>query len=90
MHPSRSLCADGNLHLVVSCMIRTKSSDELKVMRKAGSIVAECHALLRQAIRPGVNTRDLDALVEQHIRKSGATPSFKASWFSRFHLCRSQ
>ncbi|SIS81159.1 methionine aminopeptidase, type I [Kroppenstedtia eburnea] len=77
MHPSHSLCADGNLHLVVSCMIRTKSSDELKVMRKAGSIVAECHALLSQAIRPGVNTRDLDALVEQHIRKSRATPSFK-------------
>ncbi|MFD1426477.1 methionyl aminopeptidase [Kroppenstedtia sanguinis] len=58
-------------------MIRTKSSDELKIMRKAGSIVAECHALLNQAIRPGVNTQELDSLVEQHIRKSGATPSFK-------------
>ena len=46
-------------------------------MRRAGAIVAECHALLADRIQPGIDTVTLDHLVEKHIRKRGATPSFK-------------
>lgn len=46
-------------------------------MREAGLIVAECHAMLAEKIRPGVATRELDRLVEDYIIKRGATPSFK-------------
>lgn len=58
-------------------MIIIKSKKEIEVMREAGKIVAECHALLKEAVKPGVTTIELDALVEKHIRSRGATPSFK-------------
>ncbi|KRB77413.1 methionine aminopeptidase [Nocardioides sp. Root190] len=45
-------------------------------MRAAGLVVARTLALLRDAVRPGVRTGDLDALAEQTIREQGAVPSF--------------
>ena len=45
-------------------------------MRRAGLVVAETLELLREAVRPGVTTADLDAVAEQHIRSRGATPNF--------------
>lgn len=58
-------------------MIHLKSKDEIRLMREAGRIVAECHALLENIIKPGVVTLDVDRMMEEHIRKRGAIPSFK-------------
>ncbi len=54
-----------------------KSAREIEIMRQAGRIVAETLALLSDKIRPGITTRELDALVYRTITKQGATPSFK-------------
>src|SRR5579859_5569004 len=56
--------------------ITLKNRAELEKMRHAGRIVGECHYLLREAIRPGVTTARLNALVEEHIRRQGGVPSF--------------
>ncbi len=53
-----------------------KSERELDLMRKAGKIVAECHQLVREIIRPGITTLEIDAVVEKTIREKGAIPSF--------------
>lgn len=53
-----------------------KNRTELELMRQAGRIVGECHLLLREAIRPGVTTSQLDRLVHDQIVRQGATPSF--------------
>ncbi len=45
-------------------------------MRRAGLVVGETLELLREAVRPGVTTADLDAVAEEHIRSRGATPNF--------------
>lgn len=45
-------------------------------MRRAGRIVGECHLLLREAVRPGVTTEQLNRLVHDYIVRCGATPSF--------------
>ena len=45
-------------------------------MRVAGLLVAHTLELLRSAVRPGVTTRELDRLAEQHIRDHGGVPSF--------------
>lgn len=58
-------------------MIHLKSRDEIRLMREAGRIVAECHALLADRIKPGVVTLDLDRKIEEYIRQRGAIPSFK-------------
>jgi methionyl aminopeptidase len=53
-----------------------KNKHELAAMRQAGRIVGESHRLLREAIRPGVTTAQLNALVHKHIVQSGGVPSF--------------
>ncbi len=58
-------------------MITRKSAAEIATMRRAGRVVAEVLALVEERCRPGVSTAVLDALAEEHIRKVGATPSFK-------------
>jgi methionyl aminopeptidase len=58
-------------------VITRKSPREIGQMRRAGRIVAEVLALLESELRPGVSTGELDRIAEAHIRRSGATPSFK-------------
>jgi methionyl aminopeptidase len=58
-------------------MIVLKSAQEVDVMRRANAIVAEILAELRQHVRPGVTTAELDQLAEELTRKRGARPAFK-------------
>lgn len=57
--------------------ITIKSERELRLMFEAGQIVARAKLKMREAITPGVETRELDAIAEREIRKLGAIPSFK-------------
>jgi len=54
-----------------------KSSPEIAVMRQAGRINALALKAVREMIRPGVTTAELDAAAEEVIRKHGAIPTFK-------------
>jgi methionyl aminopeptidase len=58
-------------------VITRKSVREIGQMRQAGRIVAEVLALVESELRPGITTAELDRLAEDHIRRSGAIPSFK-------------
>lgn len=46
-------------------------------MREAGRLVAQAHALVREMVRPGITTREIDQAVEALFDKRGATPLFK-------------
>lgn len=46
-------------------------------MREAGRIVAEILQVLRDNIRPGIETRELDAIAAREIQARGAKSSFK-------------
>ncbi len=54
-----------------------KSPQEIATMREAGRINAMALEAVRQLVRPGVTTGELDAAAEEVIRKHGATPTFK-------------
>lgn len=56
--------------------LHLKSADELAVMREAGRIVARAHQAMREALRPGISTGELDKIAETVIRDHGATPAF--------------
>src|SRR6185369_2645403 len=56
--------------------IHLKTADEIAIMREAGRIVARAHQAMREAVRPGVSTADLDKIAETVIRDHGATPAF--------------
>lgn len=58
-------------------MILTKSPPEVEAMRRAGLVVAAVKAAVREAVRPGVSTAELDAIAERVTREHGATASFK-------------
>jgi len=58
-------------------MIRRKSATELELMRHAGYIVALVHAGLREMVKPGVTTAELDEWAEDKIRSEGVIPTFK-------------
>ncbi len=58
-------------------MVTRKSRAEIAAMRRAGRVVAEVLALVESELKPGVSTAHLDRIAEAHIRKAGATPSFK-------------
>ncbi len=57
--------------------ITIKSPRELDLMREAGRVVASAKQAVKDAIRPGVTSKEMDAVAEEVIRKHGATPSFK-------------
>jgi methionyl aminopeptidase len=46
-------------------------------MARAGRVVAETIGLLGEHVRPGVTTKELDALAEEFIRSHGGEPTFK-------------
>ena len=58
-------------------MIRLKNARQIEKMREAGRVLREVEDRVRDAIRPGITTMDLDVLAEQLIRKAGAIPSEK-------------
>lgn len=58
-------------------MIVLKSEDELRVMRRAGRVVAEALLRLGERVAPGVTTGDLDRFTEEFFRSQGAVPAFK-------------
>jgi len=54
-----------------------KTADELAVMDRANALVHETLHLVAEAAEPGVSTRELDHLAEEHIRTGGGRPAFK-------------
>jgi methionyl aminopeptidase len=58
-------------------MIQIKTPQEIELMRASGLVTAGAIAAVKAAVRPGVSTGELDAIGEDHIRSSGAIPSFK-------------
>ena len=53
-----------------------KSPREIQIMREAGRIVARVHTALKEAIRPGISTWDLDQVAVEVLRKYEATSAF--------------
>ena len=57
-------------------MIACKSSAELATMRISGAVTARTLAQLKGAVKPGVTTKEIDALADRLIRDGGGVPAF--------------
>lgn len=57
--------------------VTIKSAGEMRLMYQAGQIVARAQQNMMEAVEPGIETRELDAIAERTIRELGAVPSFK-------------
>lgn len=58
-------------------MINVKSSKEIELMRIAARLTGETLNLLKEHIKPGISTAELDRIAENYLKKNNATPTFK-------------
>lgn len=58
-------------------MIILKSKEEVAKIASACRIVAESLSALKDFIKPGMTTKELDLFVEERIRERGGVPAFK-------------
>lgn len=56
--------------------VTIKSEREIGLMRESCKILAEVHARLGEAIKPGISTLEIDKLGEKLIRSYGCIPNF--------------
>ncbi|MBE9478119.1 MAG: type I methionyl aminopeptidase [Chloroflexi bacterium] len=64
-----------------------RSEREIMVMRQAGRVVAIVLEILSRAIRPGMETKELDVIAGREVKKLGAKPSFKGYHGFPANLC---
>jgi methionyl aminopeptidase len=70
-------------------MVILKLPDEIEKLRTSNGIVAEILTELKERVKPGVTTRELDRLSESLSRKSRVVPAFKGYRGYPFALCTS-
>jgi methionyl aminopeptidase len=58
-------------------MIYYKSSEEIQVIRTGGAILANILKQMIAAVKPGVSTAELEAILVSGIKKAGGIPAFK-------------
>lgn len=63
-----------------------KSQQEILFMKESCGIVAEVLRLLKEHVRPGVTTGELDAIAESYIRSQGGEPAFKGYGSDKHNL----
>ena len=59
-----------------AAMLKTKTPEEIELMRESALVVSKTLGMLASEIKPGVNALYLDKLAEDFIREQGAEPGF--------------
>jgi methionyl aminopeptidase len=71
-------------------VIQLKSAREIELMAEGGRILAGAVQRVREAVRPGITTLELDAVAEEFIRSHpGASPAFKGLYGFTGSICAS-
>ncbi|RLA79743.1 MAG: type I methionyl aminopeptidase [Deltaproteobacteria bacterium] len=68
-------------------MINLRTKEEIEKLRRSNRLVAQALLKVREAIRPGVTTAELDRIAEETIRKGGGRPAFKGYRGYPANLC---
>lgn len=66
-----------------------RSRKEIERLRSSNRVVMSVMAELKEAIRPGVTTLELDVMAERIIREQGAVPAFKGYRGYQHTICAS-
>ena len=68
-------------------MVILKLPEEIEKARASNRIVAEVLSRLREKVKPGIKTKDLDKFAEEIAQKRGAEPAFKGYHGYPHSLC---
>jgi methionyl aminopeptidase len=55
---------------------RVKSPKEIAAMRESGRLLATVLTTLKEALQPGISTKDLSEIAKRELRNTGGTPTF--------------
>ena len=58
-------------------MVYLKTAEEIQLIKEGALILGKAHGEVAKLIKPGVKTKQLDAIAEAYIRDHGGVPSFK-------------
>jgi len=72
---------------IFTSMIILKLPEEIEKMRTSNHIVAEILRILKEIVKPGITTGELDSYSEELVRKKGAQPAFKGYMGYPYSLC---
>jgi methionyl aminopeptidase len=64
-----------------------KSPEQIEGIREAGKILSELYLELKNYIKPGVSTLQIDSFADRFIKKSGGYPTFKTVAGYRHATC---
>lgn len=70
-------------------MIILKSEREINQMHEAGKLLAACHKEVAKLVKPGVTTLEIDAFVDDYLKKHGATAEQKGYKGYEYATCAS-
>ena len=70
-------------------MIVLRSDDEIASIREAGSILAGTLKKLKECVRPGIRTKELDELAAEEILRRKGLPAFKGYKNFPANICTS-
>lgn len=68
-------------------LTRVKTREELTAMRHSGKLLATVLATLKQAIQPGMTTKDLAEIAKRELRGTGGQPTFLGQYGFTDVLC---
>ena len=70
-------------------MIPIKSKEDLKMLKKSGEILAEIMQRLKEAVKVGISTHEIDQLAEELARRKNVLPAFKGYRGFPANICTS-
>lgn len=70
-------------------MIIIKTKQEIEKMQRAADVLVQVHHALREKIKPGVSTLELDTFVESFLKEKGAWPEQKGYQGFPYSICAS-
>lgn len=68
-------------------MTRVKTEQEISSMRTSGKLLATVLATLKEAIQPGMSTKDLSEIAKRELRGTGGKPTFLGQYGFPDILC---
>ncbi|MCL2570044.1 MAG: type I methionyl aminopeptidase [Firmicutes bacterium] len=70
-------------------MIKTYNKEQLDYVREGGKILAQALSILKDSVKPGISTMELDKIAEDFIRAQGAEPAFMGYNGYKHTICAS-
>jgi len=68
-------------------MLKLKNKKDIEKIRSSGKILAETFEIIREQIKPGITTKDIDIISYNYINKCKAKPAFKGYMGFPANIC---